>query len=360
MAQVVLEVDEHLSQDNDIRGLDSKSLSASVLDYEYENGRRYHGYKAGHYPIPNDESELDRLDLQHHLLTTLLDGKLHLAPLKDPKKILDLGTGTGIWAIDMADLYPDAIVIGTDLSPVQPQWVPDNVHFAIEDVESDWTYTEDSFDYIHIRLLIGAISDWSSLIRKAYSHLRPGGYVEVQEIDPRMTSDDDSLHPDNISSVWSTLICEASENYGRPIPRATEYKYWLEEAGFAEIRETIYKRPTNTWPKNKQLKEVGKFQLVNYTEGLEGLSVGLFTRGLQWQPAEVQVLVAKVKTELKNKNIHSYQNLAVVYGRKPETAPPSRGAKSGRRSLPASRPADKTASGAKSNASTGKPNTSGS
>ena len=109
-----------------------------------------------------------------------------MAPLKEPKKILDLGTGTGIWAIDMADLYPDANLIGTDLSPVQPQWwgapdflsllninacscrVPDNVHFEINDVEGDWTYTEDSFDYIHIRIMITAISDWKSTIRKAY------------------------------------------------------------------------------------------------------------------------------------------------------------------------------------------------
>lgn len=65
------------------------------------------------------------------------------------------------------------------------------------------------------------------------------------------------------------------------IPRATDCKYWLEEVGLAEIRETIYKRPTITWPKDKQLKEIGKFQLLNDTEGLEGLSVGLFTKGLQ-------------------------------------------------------------------------------
>lgn len=34
---------------------DSASLTASVLDYEFENGRRYHAYKAGSYPLPNDE-----------------------------------------------------------------------------------------------------------------------------------------------------------------------------------------------------------------------------------------------------------------------------------------------------------------
>ncbi|MCJ1300074.1 hypothetical protein MMC08_002868 [Hypocenomyce scalaris] len=309
MAQSLLEVDEQLSQDDNLLELDSESLSASVLDYEYENGRRYHAYKAGHYPFPNDESELDRLDLQHHLMTMLFCGKLHLAPLKEPKKILDLGTGTGIWAIDMADLYPDANLIGTDLSPVQPQWVPDNVHFEINDVEGDWTYTEDSFDYIHIRIMITAISDWKSTIRKAYRHLKPGGYFEIQEIDPRIASDDGSLQPHHVSHIWSNLMCEAAENYGRYVPRGTEYKYWLEEAGFVDITEKNFKRPMNAWPKDKKLKEVGKFQLLNYTEGLEGLSLGLFTRGLQWQPAEVQVLVAKVRAELKDKSIHSYQNV---------------------------------------------------
>lgn len=62
------------------------------------------------------------MDLENHLFLLLLDNKLHLAPLLSPQRILDLGTGTGIWAINMADQYPSAEVIGTDLSPVQPTW----------------------------------------------------------------------------------------------------------------------------------------------------------------------------------------------------------------------------------------------
>jgi methylase of polypeptide subunit release factors len=41
--------------------------------------------------------------------------KLHFAPIEDPHRILDVGTGTGIWAIDMADQYLMAEVIGVDL-----------------------------------------------------------------------------------------------------------------------------------------------------------------------------------------------------------------------------------------------------
>lgn len=56
------------------------------------------------------------------MVVLLYGGRLHLAPLVDPKMILDIGTGTGIWVMEMADLYPECTIIGTDLSPVQPTW----------------------------------------------------------------------------------------------------------------------------------------------------------------------------------------------------------------------------------------------
>jgi hypothetical protein len=53
------------------------------------------------YLLPNDEIENDRLDIHHELILTAMHGKLHLAPIKnDMHKALDLGTGTGIWALD--------------------------------------------------------------------------------------------------------------------------------------------------------------------------------------------------------------------------------------------------------------------
>jgi ubiquinone/menaquinone biosynthesis C-methylase UbiE len=81
---------------------------------------------------------------------------------------LDIGTGTGLWAIEFADRWPNASVTGTDLSPIQPDMVPDNVRFEIADVESDWMLKENSLDYVHSRIMIGALTDYQETMVKAY------------------------------------------------------------------------------------------------------------------------------------------------------------------------------------------------
>jgi ubiquinone/menaquinone biosynthesis C-methylase UbiE len=46
------------------------------------------------------QAEQDRLDMQHAAMLHLLGGNLYLAPVKDPKFVLDVATGTGIWALE--------------------------------------------------------------------------------------------------------------------------------------------------------------------------------------------------------------------------------------------------------------------
>lgn len=74
-----------------------------------------------------------------------------------------------------------------------------------------------------------------------------------------------------------------------------------------DIKQVILKSPTNSWPKSKVLKEVSKYQLLCHIEGFEGISLALMTRGLHWRAEEVKVLMARLRPELKNRSIHSYQ-----------------------------------------------------
>lgn len=91
----------------------------------------------GSYLVPNDKTEQDR-NLQHHLFNLILDS-LTLAPIKNFKSgvkyVLDIATGTGIWAIDFAKQKPSVTVLGMDLSPIQSDFVPVNCSFEVDDAD---------------------------------------------------------------------------------------------------------------------------------------------------------------------------------------------------------------------------------
>ena len=80
----------------DTRSTGSTSATSSIYAHTYEHGRRYHHFKNGRYPIPNDNEEQNREDMKHTMLLELMDGQLFYAPIGDnPQQILDVGTGTG-------------------------------------------------------------------------------------------------------------------------------------------------------------------------------------------------------------------------------------------------------------------------
>ncbi|TXB96617.1 hypothetical protein FocTR4_00011352 [Fusarium oxysporum f. sp. cubense] len=288
----------------------SESLRSSILDYRKENGRTYHRYKDGKYNLPNDDVEKERLDLQHNLFILMLDNKLGLAPPNDPnskaKRVLDVGTGTGIWAIDYADEHPEAKVIGVDLSPIQPDFVPPNVEFFIDDIEEPWNFSE-PFDYVHMRLIT------------FLSNLVPGGYVELLEIDLFAHSDDSTLTEDHHLSKLIHLLDEASTKIGRPFQDNKKNKDILRDAGFVDIVEAVFKWPTNRWPLDKRYKEIGEWNNLNMDsfKGLEALSMAALTRVLGWSQEEVTVFLAKVRRDLNDRTIHAYWPVYSTYGRRP-------------------------------------------
>ncbi|KAF8248365.1 S-adenosyl-L-methionine-dependent methyltransferase [Wilcoxina mikolae CBS 423.85] len=286
------------------------SLSSSVNEYIYENGRRYHAYfGVDKNPQPTDEMEQDRLDLHHEIFLQLVEG-LHKAPIKDPQRILDIGTGTGIWAVDMADRYPAAEVIGTDLSPVQPQWVPPNCRFELDDAEREWTYRSDSFDFIHLRNLAQAVTDWPKLLAQAYRCTAPGKYIELAELCCITHSDDGTMPETHGAKRFMDLLGAAMQKLGRPAyVDGKSLKGNLEKAGFVDIKVHGYKQPFGPWPKEKRLKQVGAMAIMSAESGYHSYGMQLFTRILGMDTEEAEKACRDAVAATKNKNFHVYNYL---------------------------------------------------
>ncbi|KNB20725.1 hypothetical protein FOXG_17657 [Fusarium oxysporum f. sp. lycopersici 4287] len=63
-----------------------------------------------------------------------------------------------------------------------------------------------------------SIPNWPEYLNKIYQNLAPGGYVEIQEIDVIMKSDDGTLGDDSAIMKWSNLLNEASVKASRDVP----------------------------------------------------------------------------------------------------------------------------------------------
>jgi SAM-dependent methyltransferase len=209
-----------------------------------------------------------------------MGGKLFLAPIAEtPHRILDLGTGTGIWAMDCADQFPSAAVIATDLSPIQPRFVPANLEFQIDDFCLPWTFKRESFDFIHARSIYGCVADYTALYSEVLSHLKPGAWYEQAEISVVPRSDDGTLDGTSMD-LWGPLAIKAGEKFGKSFRIAEDMKELMEEAGFANVTYRTFKWPIGPWAKDAKMKEIGLYNRVGWIEGLEGWGMFLFTKYL--------------------------------------------------------------------------------
>lgn len=131
---------------------------------------------------------------------------------------------------------------------MQPQWVPTNLKFEIEDCTADWTFTPASFDFIHMRFLVGSIQNWTELFRQAYAATKPGGWVESGEGSPHMRADNGSVPDRSAISQWGKFFEEGGAKMGRSflvVEEGTQRRA-MEQAGFVDIGERDFKVSGNS------------------------------------------------------------------------------------------------------------------
>lgn len=127
--------------------------------------------------MPSDDVQYHSMEA-NHLVHTMLEcqqpNPLFRSPIRpDPEYILDLGTGQGQWAVEVADRFPTAMVHGIDLFPPPQSWVPTNCTLEVDDFTQPWSWPQNQrFDLIHGRFLIGSVSnrEWEEVYREAYEY----------------------------------------------------------------------------------------------------------------------------------------------------------------------------------------------
>lgn len=205
--------------------------------------------------------------------------------------------------------------------------VPPNVEFQIDDVEDDWTYTK-PFDYIHSRMMTSSIANWPKYIERCFQYapissshlipwhnpphltptraLKPGGYLELQEGALYPKSDDGTLKPD--SAMWKAiaLLDEATSKFGRPFQPVERLAPMMRAAGFEGLVEARFVWPSNPWPRDRALKELGAWNHENMTSGLSGFFMAPLTRAEGWRAEEVEATMVGVRRDFADRGIHAY------------------------------------------------------
>ncbi|KAG6173292.1 hypothetical protein E4U51_005727 [Claviceps purpurea] len=218
---------------------------------------------------------------------------------------------------EFADRFPNASVIGTDISPCQPRWVPPNVRFEIDDATLEWTWGADHFDFIHMRYIVGGIQDWTALFKEAYRCCAPGGWIQSVEYDPEPRSDDGTAELEPVLASFGELFREAGKVLNRPFFVKEIQQQAFDEAGFVDKVVVQYKIPAGPWAKDRKLAEVGRVAREATENDLQGYTQMLW-QVLQKPADEYDVWLASMRKALRNPKVHSYVTAQVVYGRKPE------------------------------------------
>ncbi|KAH8723515.1 S-adenosyl-L-methionine-dependent methyltransferase [Phaeosphaeriaceae sp. PMI808] len=297
----------------------STSLNSTVLNFIHENGRRYHRFRDGLYLLPNDDLEQARERLNDAMFLKLFAGTIQFAPLQRDKalNVIDLGTGTGTWATAFADFYPLSSVLGIDLSPIQSNWVPPNLKFMVDDAESEWVSPLNHFHYIHTRHMIHALRDWPQLLGRSIRHLKPGGWIECQEIDHIPHCDDGTLTKDNPMALYWTHIHSAFGQVGVQSSNAPHLASMMRRVGFINVTERISFVPIGPWSENRHHREIGWYWRKVLMEGLEAIALRAFTKVLGWRREEIEVFLAGVRKAYMDPAIHAFMLFYTVCGQKP-------------------------------------------
>ncbi|KAJ7449865.1 S-adenosyl-L-methionine-dependent methyltransferase [Mycena latifolia] len=286
------------------------------LFYEM-HGRKFNALNTS-YLLPVDEDEIKRSSLLHRLTQFIFNGRIYVGPVKETlqfgpyRKVLDLGTGRGFWAVDMCDLFSWVYVTGVDLAPIQ-------FTFEVWDLNTpDMPYSTATFDLIHARCVHTGILDYPCFLREIGRLLRAGGLVILIEPDLRQFADGKpeieytfGSGPRGWFTLWETYrSCLVSLGIDVTVPQ--RFRALLEETGlFENIMIHTGKIPVGFYPEDTRILTVAQLQWMAHDLLLPALKPMFLHLGLR--ESRVDRIIKDAQHDLYHSDFELMSHLHIAH-----------------------------------------------
>lgn len=173
------------------------------------------------------------------------------APVINPKQIIDVGCGTGVVTCYLGERFPNAQVWGIDISPVPTYHdKPNKVTFVQGGFQTlastDVRFAQGSTDLVFSRLLICGMIGWKTYVETSVSTLKPGGYLDIQEIESRWYIEEEEVGQG--WGWWKAYYAALQANRLDP-DCAEKIEGWMRDAGMKTVQVKKF-----SWPFTKEQK----------------------------------------------------------------------------------------------------------
>ena len=280
--------------------------------------------------------EHNRLSKQSNAIVEMIGGKTFLAAVgsnsKDTKAV-DIGCGTGHATLDLVEKFPIGQIYGLDISPVPEETLkvsPPNVKFLLGSyldldfqngatrslVGAPGVFVPGEFDFIFGRMLIMAINDWAKYFSTSLALLKPGAYIEHQDVDWVFFSQEGGKR---VSDNWEWLQAVTAEaaTSGIDLSVGSNTAARMAEAGLEVVEVKQFEFSFVPSEKAPESLTMGKYVQQLMVEIFPGLLKSILGKGGRYSHETIDRLIKECLSDSYSEDgIHLKYTVTVA--KKPE------------------------------------------
>jgi hypothetical protein len=288
-----------------------QSCTRCYTEYDYRVGAHEmkHPYMLDRRPNDDTQYECPSLtDFYKHRVSYAILGANYIAPIMNPKSILDIGSSSIDWAIEMAEEWPNAQVVSTQQKCISSSGasLPPNCRLISEHLSKGFSFEAKTFDFIHGRYILSTIptENWRSCFEELYRITSPGGWIQLTESDGR------HLGCGPVAAAFNRISHRFNMFHGVDLEIIQHLDEIMREVGFVNIERVVVSLPVGRWG-----GQLGEFIAQEYVNWLINHRTDMLETGVT-SGDELDWLQHEYICEM-NGNHMSYYNVCIYIAQRP-------------------------------------------